>query len=75
MKIQKITVGFVTQTFDTDSQTWTDQNFTASDDCTYEVEGDEINVQDFVDRVVGRQEPYLPFDMMQPGDRGFGRQY
>ena len=66
MKIQKITVGFVTQTFDTDSQTWTDQNFTAGDDFTYEVEGDEINVQDFLDRVVGHQEPYLPFDMVQP---------
>jgi hypothetical protein len=73
MKIQKITVGFVIQTYDTDAQCWTDQNFTAGE-CTYEVEGDEINESDFTDRAGGIK-PYLPFSMMQPGDNGFGRQY
>jgi hypothetical protein len=66
MIIQKITIGFVIQEFDTDTQQWVNQDFIASDQCDYEVDGDPINLQDFVDRVVGKKEPYLPFDMVQP---------
>ncbi len=66
MEILKITSGFVTQTFDTDRQAWVNQNFTAGDECVYEVGGDEINVEDFRARVVGGKEPYLPFEMKQP---------
>lgn len=66
MLINKVTVGFVVQTFDTDKQAFVSQEFVASTECTYEVEGDEINVSDFTDRVIGGNEPYLPFEMVQP---------
>lgn len=69
MIISKITIGFVVQRFDTDRQDWVDQEFVAGDQCEYETEdGSPINVQDFIDRVVARQEPYLQYDMVQPTD-------
>lgn len=52
MVINKITVGWVTQSFDTDKQEWIN-------------DGDPINCCDFEDRIVGN-EPYLPFEMKQP---------
>jgi hypothetical protein len=67
MLIDKITEGYVKQTYDTDKQQWVSQTFTASSECNYETGGDPINVTDFSNRVVGGQEPYLPFDMVQPG--------
>lgn len=66
MIIDKITIGFVTQSYDTDLQRWVAQAFTCGDESDYEVNGDGINVTDFTDRVVGGYEPYLPFDMEQP---------
>jgi hypothetical protein len=66
MIIDKITTGFVVQKFDTDKQEWISQEFVASDQCDYEVDGDEINVRDFTDRVIGGSEPYLLFNMVQP---------
>lgn len=67
MIINKITIGFVTQSFDTDKQAWVSQEFVAGDQVDYETgDGDPINVADFEDRVLGKQEPYLPFDMVQP---------
>ena len=66
MLINKITVGFVVQAFDTDKQEFIHQEFVAGDDVTYETsDGDGINEIDFVNRVVG-SEPYLPFHMKQP---------
>lgn len=67
MIISKITVGFVVQKFDTDRQDWVSQEFIAGDQYDYETEdGDPINVQNFVDRVISREEPYLLYDMIQP---------
>lgn len=65
MIINKIIVGFVVQQFDTDAQKFINQEFVASDDVSYAVGGDEINVTDFLKRVVGA-EPYLPLEMKQP---------
>lgn len=66
MVINKITVGWVTQSFDTDKQEWINQEFFAGDQVDYETEdGDPINCCDFEDRIVGN-EPYLPFEMKRP---------
>ena len=68
MLINKITHGFVVQVFNTDSQQWDSQEFIAGE-CEFETEdGCPINVSDFMDRVLSRKEPYLPFEMKQPGE-------
>jgi hypothetical protein len=72
MKIQKITHGFVVQTFDTDTQSWVDQEFISGCECEYEVEADAvvnepISVEQFMSHVKGENEPYLPYNMVQPG--------
>lgn len=67
MLINKITAGFVIQTYDTDAQNWISQEFIAEDNSEYELDGgNSMNVQDFLDRVIDSKEPYLPFDMKQP---------
>lgn len=67
MIINKITTGFVIQSFDTDSQNWVDQEFIAGDQCEYETEdGNPISLQNFLDRVVSNVEPYLQYNMVQP---------
>lgn len=69
MLINKITAGFVIQTYDTDAQNWLNQEFIAGDQVDYELEdGTPINIQDFIDRVVDSKEPYLSFDMKKPND-------
>lgn len=60
MLVNKITVGFVTQVFDTETNQFVSQDFTAGDEVDYEdqdgecVDGDEVG--------------YLPFEMNQPND-------
>ena len=57
MLVNKITVGFVTQVFDTELKRFVSQEFTAGDNVAYENEkGDAV---DSVDN-------YLPFHMVQP---------
>ena len=57
MLVNKITVGFVTQVFDTELKRFVSQEFTAGDDVAYEDgKGDAV---DSVDN-------YLPFHMVQP---------
>lgn len=65
MLIRKVTTGSVVQVFDTDRQAFVSQEFISGDQVTYETEGDEVNVTDFEDRVVGTPS-YLAFDMVQP---------
>ncbi len=67
MKINKVTCGFVIQTWDTDLKKWTGQEFVAGDLTEYEQEG--------TGRILGpgeiwpdTPEPYLPFLMVQPED-------
>jgi hypothetical protein len=64
MIIQKITAGFVTQSFDTEAQRWIEQNFTAGDTSACEVCGEEICAERFSELAGGNS--YLPFDMVQP---------
>ncbi len=68
MIINKITTGLVIQSFDTDTQQWTRQEFHAGDSEFETGDGDPINLADFLDRVVGKNEPYLPFEMKQPSE-------
>jgi len=65
MIIDKITVGFVVQRYDTEEDKFVSQEFIAGDEVSYEDElGVAVEVDDF---------PYLPFDMVQPeGDNARG---
>ena len=70
MLVNKITTGFVSQTYDTVKGAWLDQNFVAGDQCDYEVNGEAVDDDWFFtghDLASGRTEPYLPFEMVQPG--------
>lgn len=65
MKISKITVGFVIQTFDTDKGQFVSQDFIAGDEVTYEdLDGNVLDAA----AVMPTPEPYLPFDMVQPNE-------
>jgi hypothetical protein len=71
MLINKTTVGFVVQVFDTEKGRFVSQHFVAGDECDYEDEkGDPV------DRKLlesGGKEAYLAFDMVQPGRSGQDR--
>ena len=67
MLINKITVGWVTQTFDTEQKKFIRQGFFASDHVDYEdTQGSPINSNLLI---VDGEELYLPFDMVQPNIR------
>lgn len=73
MIINKITYGFVVQTFDTDLGTFISQEFVGSDDREWEYadyeQEDVDDGKDPVDVVTKDgedEEPYLNFDMVQP---------
>jgi hypothetical protein len=63
MKINKITTGFVIQTWDTKKKKWLSQEFVAGDECVYE---DEEGIPVDPEEMGGHVEPYLPFEMVQP---------
>lgn len=65
MILNKITTGFVIQSFDTDKQEFVNQTFVAGDQVDYETEdGEPINEIDFEERIAGKQ-TYLAFNMVQ----------
>lgn len=70
MIINKITTGFVIQSYDTDTGRFVGQNFVAGDQVEYElpdggmVDDAEMAVHNFGPGA--EEEPYLPFDMKQP---------
>jgi hypothetical protein len=64
MQVKKITIGFVTQVFDTDLKRFISQKFTTGDECNYEGEKGEAIEPDLLE-VDGRR-AYLPYDMVQP---------
>lgn len=70
MKINKITTGFVVQTFDTDSGKFTEQNFTAGDETTWNDHfGNQLERNS--ELIVSHgwlDEPYLDFEMVQPNE-------
>lgn len=63
MIINKITIGFVIQQFDTEQGKFTSQHFVAGDEVSYE-DGLGNEAQD----EMPTPEPYLPFEMKQPED-------
>ena len=71
MLINKITTGFVIQTFDTETKQYTSQNFVAGDNVDYEKpDGSMVHPTEMASLGFGPYtrdgEPYLPFDMIQP---------
>ena len=65
MKINKITTGFVIQTYDTDRMKWTGQEFVADDQVEYEEAGTGAILPPAAIWPAA-PEPYLPFVMRQP---------
>ena len=67
MIINKITTGFVIQTFNTETKQFVSQEFKAADDVTWEDEnGNSVKSPGDDDTA----EPYLNFDMVQPSQPG-----
>lgn len=68
--LHKITTGFVTQVFDTETGKYVSQNFTAGTDVDYEDPfGNILNpvgMEQYNFGPYAASEPYLPFDMVQP---------
>jgi hypothetical protein len=75
MIIKKITTGFVIQTFDTKKHAYTGQCFVAGDQVDYEGElGNPLSHEEMAKYKFGpscEEEPYLPFDMLQPAEIPF----
>lgn len=72
MIIYKITTGFVIQTFDTDKSAYIEQVFVAGNPVDYEdVEGNHLSDDLMREKGFGphTEEPYLPFEMVQPGKK------
>jgi hypothetical protein len=67
MRINKITHGFVFQTWDRDLNKWIGQEFVAGDQTEYEHAGSD-RILDPVDIWPESPEPYLPFLMTQPDE-------
>ncbi len=57
----KVTLGFVTQEYNTATKQWEGQHFTAGDDVQWE----NRLTSDPCDNP--KEDPYLPFEMIQPG--------
>jgi hypothetical protein len=63
MLVNKITTGFVIQTFDSETNKFICQQFVAGDECKYEnTDGEHV---DF-DSLGIPEIPYLPYDMVSP---------
>jgi hypothetical protein len=71
MLINKITRGFVIQTFDTEKREYISQEFVAAGNSEYESTDGQTPIEDgFMESVnfgpEAEKEPYLPFEMVQP---------
>ena len=64
MIVNKITEGYVKQSFDTETGKFVRQEFVAAGECDYENEVGET--VDITLLEVNGEEQYLPFDMIQP---------
>lgn len=71
MRINKITCGFVIQTWDTELNRWIDQEFVAGDQTEFEEAGTN-RILDPADLWRDGAEPYLPFHMTQPDGASAG---
>lgn len=72
MKINKITHGYVIQTWDTESKQWVGQEFVAGNPVEYEEAGTG-RVLDPQEVWPDTPEPYLPFLMMPMDENKEGR--
>lgn len=64
MLVNKITTGFVVQTYDTDAQKWIKQEFIAGDEVNYEFEnGESLSEEEIGKEIINE---YLPLLMKQP---------
>jgi hypothetical protein len=69
MIVTKVTVGFVTQRYDTEKKRFIDQEFHAADDVTWEDEmGNELMRGDLSLGNDEVPEPYLNFEMKSPAE-------
>lgn len=76
--INKVTAGYVVQTYNLNAENYVSQEFYATDECSYEllqvletcdsVISTEVKAGDSesLDAAFFNDEPYLPFDMVQP---------
>lgn len=72
MIINKITNGFVSQLFDTETGKYTHQEFVAGDPVEYEDQtGNPVDPVECGMQAANGTEPYLPFDMLQPSETPF----
>ncbi|HOT87910.1 MAG TPA: hypothetical protein PL028_00005 [Bacteroidales bacterium] len=68
MKIKKITHGYVIQTYDMEKERYIEQEFVVGGGVEYETgEGEVVSYDEMKDVIFkGKEEPYLPFLMVQP---------
>jgi hypothetical protein len=67
MQIKKISEGYATQIFNTETKQWESQEFTACGQVDYEGEtNNTIDPEENGMLDAEGDEPYLPFDMVQP---------
>lgn len=66
MLVDKITTGFVIQTFDTETGKYVSQSFVAGDQTDYEQDGEPVDLAECGTLDV----TYLPYEMIQPDDNG-----
>ena len=77
MIINKVTIGFVTQQFDTETRKFVGQEFTCGDDTCWENRnGERLDPSDDTDAAAifgegGVDEPYLNYEMVQPAPNLF----
>ena len=67
MKINKVTPGFMIQTWDTKTRKWVRQEFIAGDGTQYEEAGTS-RIFDALEIWPDMPQPYLPFLMKQPDE-------
>ena len=64
MQVIKTTIGLVNQVFDTGTKKFVSQEFVTGDTVMYEdTDGNQVGD---IGNLIGKPEPYLPFDMVQP---------
>jgi hypothetical protein len=69
MLVNKISIGFVIQTFDTEKKEYISQEFFSNDEVEYEdTEGDPVDPVAVGMQNENGEEKYLPFEMVQPDE-------
>ena len=73
MQVIKTTIGWVNQVFDTETKKFVSQEFVTSTSFQFTEAADTVMYEDTdgnqvgdIGNLMGKPEPYLPFDMVQP---------